>query len=694
MPLRDALNDYERHRSDPTRFPGERRTTTGRFSGWDGRLVHVGENGSIRDFSHPLVGLTGVVRSGLGVRPADGGAGTAWFDAKSSAQRYHGDTALVVTDHETAHGLVTQYDLTLGAVHVTHVDASEANESLDVVVGVGFAPDGRDARIGRLQHGDAVEVYHAEETDYLASDTGFETIQSSGFDGFEELLHGTSTDYPWNREEDAEANAATENAAGESDAGEDTAGEDALSGDVVGVLPIEDGTATLSTLLTTRADRPRTDALDAVRAAAGDYDTTALERAATRQTEPAVATEHPHSDAIAADIRVLSLLTGQSGLRIAGPEFDPYYAYSGGYGYSWFRDDAEISQFLLDADEQFDLGLDDRHAESARAYVETQLDDGTWPHRVWSFDATLAPGWANGRLEAGDATNYQADQTASATAYLAVHDGDHRDALDRALAALDDDLADDDRPTAGENVWEDMAGRFTHTAATSLEAYAALAATDGDLADRADERAAAVYAAIDDLWVDDRGIYALREYGADHDDAGGLDDRCDSATFALVSAHRAYARVGEVDDARLDRLVSHVTTVVDELRRDPGSGGVAGLARYEGDGWRRREQADEKIWTVSTAWGAYAAGALAAMLADRDDDRAADLAATARDLLALVLPDGPLCCDGGYLPEQVFDDGTPDSATPLGWSHALRLATVALLDEHSMLERAPVAADD
>ncbi|MUV59171.1 glucan 1,4-alpha-glucosidase, partial [Halogeometricum sp. CBA1124] len=77
MQLRDALKDYKRNRDHRTRFPGECRTTSGRFSGRSGRLVHVGESGQIRDFSYPLTGLTGIVRSRFGVRPAgdDGGDG-------------------------------------------------------------------------------------------------------------------------------------------------------------------------------------------------------------------------------------------------------------------------------------------------------------------------------------------------------------------------------------------------------------------------------------------------------------------------------------------------------------------------------------------------------------------------------------------------------------------------------------------
>ncbi|EMA51302.1 glycoside hydrolase family 15 protein [Halococcus salifodinae] len=675
MHLRDALDDYKRHRDDATRFPGERRTTTGRFSGSDGRLMHVDEDGAIRDCSYPLMGLTGIVRSRFGVRPIDETEPT-WFDARRSTQRYEGDTALVVTDHKTDHGVITQYDLTFDEIHVTHVDVSAAEESLDVVAGVGFAPDGRDTRIGQLHHDDAIEFYHAAETDYLASATGFETICSSGLDGFEALLDGTPSTYPRADEEQ-------------------TSGEDALGGDVCCVLPVENGTATMATLLTRRTDQPREAALDAVRTAAADHNAAALERAANRRAVP-FTTEHLHADAIRTDLRVLSALTGQSGLRIAAPEFDPYYAHSGGYGYAWFRDDAETSSFLLDADRQLDLGLDDWHACSAAAYAATQRDDGTWPHRVWAFDGTLAPGWANGRLETDKREDYQADQTASVVAYLAAHGSgnDHHDVVNRALDALDDDLATDGRPIGGENAWEDMTGRFTHTTATVLEAYSAVAATDSDLADRAAEQAAVVYDGLDDLWVEERGIFALREYGPDHDADGELDDRCDSATFALVSAHREHARIGDIDDERLDRLVSHVMTLVDELRHDPDSSAVAGLVRYDGDDWRRREQGHEKIWTVSTAWGAYAAGSLAAMLAEHDDERTEELAATARDLLGLVLPDGPLARDDGSLPEQVFDDGTPDSATPLGWSHALRLATIALLDEYSMLEPHAVVAND
>jgi hypothetical protein len=117
---------------------------------------------------------------------------------------------------------------------------------------------------------------------------------------------------------------------------------------------------------------------------------------------------------------------------------------------------------------------------------------------------------------------------------------------------------------------------------------------------------------------------------------------------------------------------------------------VAGLVRFEGDPWRRRTQTDPKIWTVSTAWGAASAAQVATLLAAHDRDPT-PFVERAAELLELVLPDGPLSFAGGYLPEQVFDDGTPDSGTPLGWPHALRLATVARLRESDLPQ--PAAAE-
>ncbi|WP_224270110.1 glycoside hydrolase family 15 protein [Haloprofundus salinisoli] len=674
MQLRDALDDYKRHEGHNTRFPGERRSTTGLFSGFGGRLVHVDRDGSLRDFGYPLTGRNGIDRSRLGLR-VDGEV--QWFDADETvSQAYHEGTALVATERETPVGALTQYDLTVDDAHVTHVELDEERENAELVAYAGFAPNAQDTRIGQLRHENAVELYHTTEHDFVGSATGFSDLHGQVPARFAEVLDDAAVELP-------------------RPASEDRYEEDRLSGDLVAFLPLDSGRATLVTLLTDEHATDREAALGRVDELTSAYaDADALRRAADAETL-SIPDDAPNPEAVTADVRVLRLLSAETGLRIAGPDFDPYYAHSGGYGYTWFRDDAEISLFVDEASDYVGLDLGSWTDRSARAYLFTQQRDGTWAHRVWPRDGTLAPGWANGRLEAGDGVDYQADQTGSVVTFLASVvdevDAELREdlvaALDDALDGLDDTLAADGRPIACQNAWEDANGRFSHTAATFLEAYAAVANADlsAETTAHAREQADRIYEALDDLWVADRGIYALREcVEADEDEglgAGELDPRYDSATLALAAAHRQYVRIGEVDATRLDRLVAHVENTVDGLWHDPEESEVRGLVRYEGDGWRQRGQGNEKIWSVSTAWGAHAAASTAALLDACDDSRAVAFETMTEELLSLVLPDGPLCMETGYLPEQVFDDGTPDSATPLGWPHALRLATVALADE-------------
>ncbi|WP_435072918.1 glucan 1,4-alpha-glucosidase [Halorubrum sp. HHNYT27] len=709
MQLRDALDDYKRNTGHETRFPGERRTVAGRFSGGDGRLVHVGEDGELRDFGYPLTGRTGLVRSRVGIAVGDD---VTWLDEVPTEQRYVGDTTLIETVHETPVATVTCHDATLGDAHLTRVtvdagtdgDATTDPADLSLVVYARFAPDGRDNRVGQLRYDDAVEVYHADEHDFLASDTGFTDLRGQLPATFPELLDEAPTDLPRTRDSDRYE-------------------EERLSGEVIAHVPFEDGVATVGSLLTDRAETTREAARGRLADLFADLDDVEALAAAAGETTPSAAASVPARDSVVADLRVLSLLSAKSGLRMAGPDFDPFYATSGGYGYTWFRDDAEISTFLLNADDRLGLGIGDWHARSAEMYVATQRPDGSWPHRVWPRNGALAPGWANARIEDGPDVDYQADQTGSVISYLAQARAAGADVADldatlvAALAGLDETMADDGRPVVCQNAWEDSAGRFAHTAATFLEAYSELAlhgqgldadalagdadVTDpdapgqeldaddlpDDLAAHARDQATRVYEALDDLWVPERGCYALRE--TPH---GAIDDRLDSSTLSLAAAHRSFDGLARVDDERLDRLVSHVETVVDGLAHE--SDEISGLIRYEGDGWRQAGQLSEKVWTVSTAWGANACAELAVLLSARDDPRADRLAERARELLAHVSPGGSLCEPTSYLPEQFFDDGTPDSATPLGWPHAIRLATVALLDSEELLSPDPIAADD
>ncbi|MFC7198947.1 glucan 1,4-alpha-glucosidase [Halospeciosus flavus] len=662
MRLHDALDDYKRRRDDSRAFAGERRTTTGRFTGTDGRLVHVALDGSLRDFSYSLTGQNGIERSRFGVR-VDGNLD--WFDADNATQSYDAATSLVVTDHEAAD--VTQYDLTVEDAHLTHVEASDADE---LVVYVAFGPDRQEAQLSQLRYDDAVEVYHDREHDFLGADSSFSSLAGEPLLPFADILAADPIEEP-----------------------RATLGDryeaDRLSGEFVVGIPFTDGSVTVATLLTNRRETTREAARTRLDDLLETYDSPdALREAAEHRATTADDLPEQTRAAVTADLRVLDLLSADSGARIAGPDFDPFYVHSGGYGYTWFRDDAEIASFLYDADEALSLDLADRHAASARFYCNTQRSDGSWPHRVWPRNHALAPGWANGRLEAGSDVDYQADQTGSVIAFLADYRTDAPsglreridETLERALDGLDATLAPDGRPVACQNAWEDTTGRFTHTAATFLEAYATLATVDapGIDTEHAREQAHRVYNAIDDLWCSNRGVYAFRE----HD--GKLDDRYDSASLALAAAHRAYDRLASVDSDRRDRLVSHVEGVCEGLWRETDA--IRGLMRYEGDDWRQGEQESPKVWTVSTAWGAHAAAELSLLLDAYDDPRATTVASRSRTLLDTISPDNELIAPTGYLPEQLFDDGTPDSATPLGWPHAIRTATLALHAENEVLQ--------
>ena len=666
MGLRDTLRDHRRTEDDDRRFPGERRTTRGLFAGQGDRLVHVTPDGRLRDFGYPLSGLAGLSGARLGVS-VDGE--TTWFDG--GEQRYDGETALVVTEHAVGNDTVTQYDLTTETGHLTHVEWEDPPEDAALVTLATFEPEGREDRVGQLNHGDAVEIYHAREHDFLASATGFDSVEGR-VTRLEDIGAGGGAASPEGRYEESH-----------------------LAGTVHAVAPFEDGTATLGTRLTSQPDRETV--LATLRQTVTDQSAAALRDAATSLMPTATDADLPPTAraAVAADLRAVSLLTAPAGLRIAGPDFDPFYAHSGGYGYTWFRDDSEISRFLLQADRRLGLGLDAWHARSARRHCAAQLDDGTWPHRVWPFDGTLAPGWANARIESGDDVAYQADQSGSVVAFLAAYLPDApaelcetvASTLDAALDGLDASLAPDGRPERCQNAWENMDGRFTHTTATFLHGYSALATCSALPAERrahAREQAERVYDALDDLWMGDR--YALREQ-AD----GSLDGRLDSATLALPGAHLAYDAAVGADDARLDRLVEHIETTVAGLGRETDE--ISGLVRFEGDPWRRRTQDREKLWTVSTGWGASACLELAELLEDAGDDRAERFLTESQRLLDPMLPGGSISTDGGYLPEQFFDDGTPDSATPLGWPHAIRTATVAGLAARDELQES-VAADD
>ena len=680
MRLRTALNEYKR---DNGRFPEEFPTRDGAFSGHGDRLVYVGPTGSLRDYSSALSGLYGVDRSRFAI---EANGEMRWFDTLDTVrQHYYRETSLVETEYDAGEYTVHQYDLTLGRAHVTHVELRGAIPTdAHLTAFLTFAPEGRETRVGRLIHEgggpngtQAVEVFHRDEHDYVTASTGLDDVRGQIPERFDEMLSDEVFEFP--REAVL-------------DRYEDTH----LSGDIVVSAPLEpDGRAARTTLVTQLSDHEvlsREEALSDLTHCALEHASADSIRAAARERAEVYVPDHvPREDLVRSDLRALSLLTAPTGAHIAGPEFDPFYAHSGGYGYTWFRDEAEVSRYLLAADDRLDLELTDRLATSAEFFCDAQLADGSWPHRAWAVDGSLAPGWAHSRVENSKKPEYQADQTASAVTFLANvlerRDemdpelvGEIRDSIERGVECLDGSLEDDGLPETCQNAWENMVGRFTHTAATFLQAYATVAqapVTDS-LADHAAEQASVVFEGIDRLWDDEYEVYGLRLQG------DSLDSRLDSATFSLVDAFAAYDRLESLSETVLDQLESHMETALTDLYRETDA--VAGLVRFEDDWWRVAEQDEPKIWSLSTAWGANAAATLAVLLDDYGRPKEADLfLEEATKLYDLLRPDGPFTTAGGYLTEQVFDDGGADSAAPLGWSHAMRLHATALLAEYDAL---------
>ncbi|MFB6140753.1 MAG: glycoside hydrolase family 15 protein [Halosimplex sp.] len=685
MRLTTALDEYKRARGE--RFPEENSTVAGAFSAHGDRLVHVDPNGSLRDYSDSLSGLSGIDRSKLGVRT---GGETDWFhDLETIRQHYYRDTRLVETEYDAGAFTIHQYDLTLGRAHVTHVELRGAvPEDAQLVAFVTMAPEGREGGVGALVHegggpdgAKVLEVFHRREHDYLTASTGIAGVHGQRPERFDEILADHPVEFP--RGDDRLARDQTR-----------------MTGDFVVTAPLErEGRSHRTTLVTQLSDHTEVDrdaALADLRRCAEDHAAADQLRGAARDRTPVdVSKSTTRAGLVRDDLRVLDLLEAPTGARIAAPEFDPFHTNSGGYGYVWFRDDAEVARHLLDAADHFDLPVTDRLARTARFHCEAQLADGTWPHRVWAVDGSIAPGWAHATVERSeDSLEYQADQTASVTAFLAT-------LLRERRGALDDDLAVDVRGTVADavdalvrsvderglpepcqNVWEDAVGQFTHTAAKYVEALCAVARAPvgAPLRERALATAEAVLDGLDEVYDGEHGTYPMRL--AD----GTPDYRLDAATLSLVGAVAAYDAVAEttLSDERLERVADHVSATLDGLFRNPPTSEVAGLVRYEGDQWRSAGQDYEKVWSAATGMGAVAAARVGVLLNERGRNGDAYLDRGA-DLYELLGADGPLANDAGYLAEQAFDDGELDSATPLGWSHALRLGATALLDAEAAL---------
>jgi glucoamylase len=357
---------------------------------------------------------------------------------------------------------------------------------------------------------------------------------------------------------------------------------------------------------------------------------------------------------------VLSLVADRAtGGVLAGPECDPDFLRSGGYGFVWPRDLA----FILLA--QLTAGRHDLAVPALRWLVRHQADDGLWQHRQWT-DGTLAPSWGVQLDETGAvlvaydvAWHVLGDPTLDAELWHSA-----RRAAE-ALAGMLDPVTG--LPAPSMDLWEERVGLHTYSSAAVCAGLRAAAR----MADRHEPSCAATWriaadriqAGIEDhLWSDEHGRF-LRSLSVARDDAEGA--AVPACHDLLAGQPAAPDRPRSVDpvDATIDvsllglcypfgilpaddpRVVGTADAIERELSTSDG-----GLLRYTGD-----DYIGGNPWVLARLWLGLA------RRAPGSDQPAGGIgyalrAATSTDLL----------------PEQVDPaTGEPLWVVPLTWSHAM-----------------------
>ncbi len=354
---------------------------------------------------------------------------------------------------------------------------------------------------------------------------------------------------------------------------------------------------------------------------------------------------------------VFSLLADrQTGGVLAGPEVDPWFQRSGGYGFVWARDLA----FIVLA--QLVSGRRELAEGALRWLVQAQGTDGLWLQRNWT-DGSLAPSWGTQLDETG------AVLVAFEQAWQSLgDDGLDRDLWPAMLRGADALVATLD-PTTGlpapsMDLWEERVGVHAFTAATAcagLRAAAQMAERhDPPLAEGWRQAAQRVREGIDTyLWSEERGHY-LRSIDVARSDAQGsptpdaytllrhpgtpvpsvdaVDEVVDVSLLGLCYPFGVIA----ADDPR---MAATIDVVSQRLRTADG-----GLLRYEGDPY-----IGGNPWVLARLWLGLALRAPGAAV-PADGVAYALRAATSTSLL----------------PEQVDEQtGQPVWVVPLTWSHAM-----------------------
>ena len=356
------------------------------------------------------------------------------------------------------------------------------------------------------------------------------------------------------------------------------------------------------------------------------------------------------------------LFDAEYGAFLAAPEFDSEFERSGGYGYCWPRDAAEVVMALVEA------GCPDLAEPFFAWAARVQAPDGHWEQRYW-LSGERGPSWCTFE----DAV--QIDETAAVLVAMEKWaeslGGAERvqfaqkywQTVQRGANYLTRSLGDNGLHKTGFDIWETLRGSFTYSNAAicaALRAAAYFADVVGDTAISAAWRPAAdrVKAAlIRAFWTGEGFACRLDEHGA-------LDKRADSSVLGLVDP----LDVLDLDNEE-ERIMAE-KTVESLLKRLAAAvpGGV-GLRRFEGDAYLGGAPG-----CVNTLWLSRVLLRLA-LHYDRTDQNKAQ---TFRQRALKHLKAAASCASpAGLLPEMMTEDG--GWAAPHAWASASWITNMMLL---------------
>ena len=344
----------------------------------------------------------------------------------------------------------------------------------------------------------------------------------------------------------------------------------------------------------------------------------------------------------------------EAGTFIAAPEFDPYYAYSGGYGYCWPRD-AAVSALTAAR-----VGF----PELAEAFfdwsIKTQLEDGHWFQRYWT-NGDEAPSWCVREHE------IQLDQTCAvlhAAGLFAKMAGHRRrrfvkrfaEPARQAAEAIIRHVGQDGLHRQAADLWECCWGSFAYTQAAVI---AALREGHRVFDTPTLELARLKRVLFERFWNGDQQCWARRV-----DPEGRLDTTLDSSCLGLIKPWE----VLDLTDAQDRSIAIQIVDALTERIAVEVRGGKA-ILRFENESYMGGGPG-----CVNTLWAAQCRLRIAAT--QRGNPRQRQISAARESIDVALANTNPT----GQLPELIPNlDQFSYWAAPHGWASSLLIECVLAL---------------